>query len=62
MVEEKLRVRKARRRKLGQEAEIKKKGSEEEGTNMSLENFCAGCSSSVAISDQRRLASGSKKA
>ncbi len=57
----KLRVRKARRRKLGQEAMIQK-GSEEEGTDRSLENFCAGCSSSAAISDQRRLASGSKKA
>jgi hypothetical protein len=40
----------------------KKKGSEEEGTNRSLENFCASCSSSAAISDQRCLAFGSKKA
>jgi hypothetical protein len=60
-VEEKLRVSKARRKKLGQEARIKK-GNEEEGTDMSLENFCAGCSSSAVISDQRRLASGFKKA
>jgi hypothetical protein len=38
-----------------------KKRKKEEGTDRSLENFCAGCSSSAVISDQRRLAFGFKK-